>query len=277
LGFKPAVTFSCVSQLISSCATAIPPKVDDTFKNFRYVPYSSLTLAARVKAARGEEDFIFNSQGGLTVKNLDRRNEKLISTVDWHAAACAAEERIRFHHGEARAAAFATHHKLVMDLGRSHNWDIAMEYDVQQREVAALSPSHDLGSLDMAALTIIATRPVSHQIAVSASSPSKRYLPSDSLTQGPKKRLRTHCFRCGASGHFPADCKADQTTAGKPTATLAHNAKSKHTMLAPNGKQFCFNWARNSHCQFSDACSNFHGCSICREPSHGAGSCKSHN
>ena len=230
-----------------------------------------------MKAARGEEDFVFNSLGGLTVKSLDRRNEKLISTVDWHAAACAAEERICFHHGDACAAAFAAHHKLVMDLGRSHGWDIAMEYDVQQREVTALNPSHDLSSLDMAALTLIATHPVLHQSATLASSPSKRTLPAENFIQGPKKWIRTHCFRCGASGHFPADCKADQTAAGKLTATLAQNDKSKHTMLAPNGKQFCFNWARNSYCLFSDACSNFHSCSICGEPSHGAGSYKSRN
>ena len=241
------------------------------------MPYSSLTSVACVRAARGEEDFVFNLQGGLTIKGLDRRNEKLISAVDWHAASRAAEERIRFHHGDARAAAFAAHHKLIMDLGRSHNWDIAMEYDVQQREVVALNPSHDLSSLDMAALMLIATRPMSHQPTTSSSSPSKWHLPSESLAQGPKKRLRSHCFRCGATGHFPADCKADQSTAGKPTAALAPNAKSKHSMLAPNGKQFCFNWARNSYCHFNDACSNYHGCSICRDPSHGAGSCKSHS
>jgi hypothetical protein len=257
-------------------ATAIPPKVEEAFKNFRYVPYSSLTLAACIKAARGEEDIIFNAQGGLTVKNLDRRNEKLISVVDWHAAAHAAEEHLKFHHGEARAKAFAAHHKLVMDLGRSHNWDIAMDYDVQQREVASLNPSHDLSSLDVAALTIIATRPVSLHVSNALASPVKRSLPSEGLSQAPKKRQRSHCFRCGASGHFPADCKADQTMSGKPTATLAPNSRSKHTMLAPNRKQFCFNWARNSSCQFGDACSNFHGCSICGDPSHGAGSCKSH-
>lgn len=129
-----------------------------------------------VKAAHGEEDFIFNSQGGLTIKSLDQHNEKLILTVDWHAAACAAEECICFHHGDAHAMAFAAHHKLVMDLGHSHTWDIAMEYDVQQREVAALNPSHhshDLSSLDMAALTLIATHPVSHQSATLSSLPSK--------------------------------------------------------------------------------------------------------
>jgi hypothetical protein len=73
--------------------------VDEAFKNFRYVPYSSLTLAAHIKASREEEDIVFNAQGGLTVKSLDRHNEKLISAVDWYAAARATEEPICFHHG----------------------------------------------------------------------------------------------------------------------------------------------------------------------------------
>lgn len=234
-------------------------------------------MAARVKAARGEEDLIINAQGGLTVKHLDRRNEKLISTVDWHAAACAVEDRIRVHHGGARALAFTAHHKIVMDLGRSHNWEIAMDYDVQQREIVALNPSHDLSSLDVAALTLLATRPVSQLIISPVSSPTKRSLPSDSLAQSPKKRLRSHCFRCGVSGHFPADCKADETTSGKPTAALAPSGKSKHAMLAPNGKQFCFSWACNSSCQFGNSCTNFHGCSICGDPSHSARPCRSRN
>ena len=178
--------------------------MDEAFKNFHYVPYSSLTSAARIKVAHGEEDIVFNAQGGLTVKALDRRNEKLISAVDWHAAAHAAEERIRFYHGNARAEAFVAHHKLVMDLSHSHNWDIAMEYDVQQREVVALNPSHDLSSLDMAALTLIATCPVVHHVNL-VPSPTKRSIPPDGLAQTPRKRQRSHCFQCGGSEHFPAD------------------------------------------------------------------------
>ena len=216
--------------------SAIPPKVDDAFKNFRYVPYSSLTLASRIKAARREEDLVFNAQGGLTARSLDRRNEKSISTVDWHAAARAAEEWIRFHHGDIRADAFSIHHKLIMDLGRSHSWEIAMEYDIQQRDAVALNPSHDLGSLNLAALTLIATCPVTYSIAPPTSSP-KRNLPSDSSTQTSRKRQRAHCFRCGQPDHFPADCKAELTISGRPTAKLAPTTKSKHAMLAPNGKQ----------------------------------------
>jgi hypothetical protein len=262
------------SSNVLSSVSAVPPKVEDAFKIFRYVPYSALTLASRIKAARGEEEMIFNAQGGLTVKSLDRRNEKSISAVDWHAAARAAEERIRFHHGDARASAFIAHHKLVMDLGRSHNWEVAMEYDIQQREVAALNPSHDLSSLDLAALTIIATRPIVYHHNPPPSSSPKRSTPPDSLPQTPRKRHRAHCFRCGGPDHLPADCKADVTVSGKPTAKLAPSAKSKHALLAPNGKQFCFTWARNSSCSFSNTCTNAHCCSICGEPGHGAGSCK---
>jgi hypothetical protein len=203
-----------------------------------------LTLVARVRAARGEEDVVFNAQGGLTVKSLDRRNEKLISMVDWYAAARAAEDRIRFYHGDTRAVAFATHHKLFMDLACSHSWEVAMEYDVQQCELVSLNPSHDLSSLDTSALTVIATRiAISQPLAVASSSPVKRAAPSEGSFQPPKKRQRSHCLRCGATGHFPADCKAEQTTSGKPTAKLAPNSKSKHAILAPNGKQFCFTWA----------------------------------
>jgi hypothetical protein len=75
-----------------------------------------------------------------------------------------------FYHGNVCVEAFVAHHKLVMDLSHSHNWDIAMEYDVQQREVVALNPSHDLSSLDMAALTLIATHPVVHHVNLVPSS-----------------------------------------------------------------------------------------------------------
>jgi hypothetical protein len=49
----------------------VPPKVDKAFKSFHYVPYSSLTSAAQLKAAHGEEDFILNANGGFTAKSLD--------------------------------------------------------------------------------------------------------------------------------------------------------------------------------------------------------------
>lgn len=260
----------------SSLEVAIPPKVEEAFRRFQYVPYTALTTAARLKAAQGEENFTINAQGGLTAKGLDRRNEKSISIVDWYAASTAAEGRIREHFGEARATALAAHHRIVMDLGRSHNWETAMEYDVSQCEMVALRPAHDLSTLDIAALAIIATRPPAKPTPQSflSVSPSKRPIYSDHLST-PRKWSKNLCFRCGGAGHLPPNCKAEFTTAGRKTAPVAPSSKSGNALLAPNGKYFCFNWSRNSGWHFGDACAGFHGCSLCGEPSHGAGSCKS--
>ena len=74
---------------------------------------------------------MFNAQGGLTIKLLDRWNEKSISIVNWHTAARAAEDCTRVHHGIERAEALTAHHRLVMDLARSHTWDTAMDYDIR--------------------------------------------------------------------------------------------------------------------------------------------------
>ena len=93
-----------------SLITAIPPKAEEAFRLFRYVPYTSLSTLARVKASRGEDEVILNLSGGISVKLLDQRNEKSISVVEWHAAACVAKERTCFHHGEAQADALALHH-----------------------------------------------------------------------------------------------------------------------------------------------------------------------
>ncbi|KAF8229654.1 hypothetical protein L208DRAFT_1285618, partial [Tricholoma matsutake] len=159
-------------------------KVEEAFCHFQYVLYTVLTTAAHLKAAQGEENFTINAQGGLTAKGLDRRNEKSISTVDWYAASAAAEGCIREHFGKVRAAALAAHHRIVMDLGHSHNWEIAMEYDTSQCEMVALRPAHDLSMLDIAALTIIMTHPSVKPAPQSflSASPSKQPIHSDHLS-----------------------------------------------------------------------------------------------
>ena len=235
------------------------------------MPYTALTHAARLRASRGEEDFLINSQGGLTAKGLDRRNEHLISTIDWQGAARAVEERVREYHGPARGDAFAAHHQVVMDLARMHGWSAAMDYDIQQRELAAANHTHDIGTLDSAAFTLIATRAAPSQ---SASQFPKRPHASDELDPFPKRQRPACCFRCGVKGHFPSDCKSNLTTAGKPVASVARGSKSKNGLLAPNGKQYCFSWARSSSCTYNDSCANYHGCSLCGDKGHGAGLCR---
>ena len=83
--------------------------------------------------------------------------------------------------GVERAKALAAHHRLVIDLARSHTWDTVMNYDIQQHDTVALNRMHDLSTLDLAALTIITTHPELSKLRPS-SSPSKHSLQSDSTS-----------------------------------------------------------------------------------------------
>ncbi|KAG2144461.1 hypothetical protein DEU56DRAFT_754133, partial [Suillus clintonianus] len=264
----------------SSSFTAVPPKVDEAFKAFKYVPYSTLTSSARWQAIRsGEEAFTISASGSLMAKGLDRRNERSITLSDWIGAADAAEDRTEHYHGVARAKALKAHHSVVLGLSRSHSWDVAVEYDIQQREMVAQHPQHDLSQLDDRALTIIATCIVARQPTISApySQPQlKRPSPTSSsqFQQPPKKKARLQCFQCGGADHLPGDCTAESTVTGHPTARIASSAKSAHALAAPGGKIFCIGWARFSSCHFANACVNYHGCSICGDTAHGAGTCR---
>ena len=180
--------------------------------------------------------------------------------------------------GEERSSALASHHLVVLDIGRTHGWLVAMHYDVQQRELAHANHDHNLAGLDVAALTLANNKlfllaPQPAPTIPSAKRPALSEFPS-SPRKKPHTQASGHCFRCGAHGHLPADCTADVTSAGKPVAALASNAKSKHALTTHSGKHFCFNWATHSSCTFGAACRNAHACSLCGDSSHGAGSCK---
>ncbi|KAG2137885.1 uncharacterized protein EDB93DRAFT_1106507 [Suillus bovinus] len=89
--------------------------------------HTQLSHAARSKAfLRGEDSAFIFTQDGLAAKGLDRANELLIVTVDWIAAAKAAEDRTLHYWGEARASALVSHHLVVLDISRTHgckeNW-----------------------------------------------------------------------------------------------------------------------------------------------------------
>ena len=126
------ITEFFISSHPSPHVVSIPPKVEDTFRLFRYVPYMVLSHNAQLRAARGKDDFVINAQGGLTAKGLDRRNETSINTFDWITASHAAEKQTAFHHGGVRANALARHHATTLELARSHTWEIAMDYNIQQ-------------------------------------------------------------------------------------------------------------------------------------------------
>lgn len=260
----------------------MPPKVDEAFRTGKYVPYTSLSHSARVKASQGEEALVFSS-GGLVAKNLDRAGEQNISVLDWQAAARAAEERTRVHHGH-RADALAAHHTVVMRLANLHSWDIAVAYDIRQRELITAHPEHDPSTLDHDTLTIVTTQFLSRgspsknaQYSTNSSSSLKRNAPPDSPAASPRKRFRTFCFRCGRSGHLPGDCSERSTVTGRSCANIATGAQSRHALQAPGGKPFCFRFAKESSCHFGTACTGFHGCSICGNAAHGAAKCASAN
>ena len=176
------------------------------------------------------------------------------------------------------------HYKFVQELARLHGWQVAVKYDVLQHFLVAQNPRHDLGLLDPDAVSLIVSCILLQQLGWNVSgsgsplSTLKCSFPSDANSvQSPLKKFRDshHCFRCGAHGHLPADCKAKSTSARHPTFPLAGgDAKSKHALLGPDNKIFCFTWARNSFCPFGGACVNYHGCSICQGSTHGAKTCR---
>ena len=126
------------------------------------MPYISLSILAHVKATCGKDKVVLNLSGSFLDKLLDQYNERSISVVDWHTASHVMEERTCFHHSDAWAEALAMHHKVIMNLGFTHSWEIAIEYDIQQHKLSSLNPTHDLSSLNTTVLTIIATCALIH-------------------------------------------------------------------------------------------------------------------
>lgn len=189
---------------------SFPQKFEEAFHHFQYVPYTTCTRAAYLKAAHGEEDFTINAQGGLSAKGLDQRNERSISVVDWYAAATAAKGHIREHFGETKAMALAAHHKIVMDLGCSHSWEIAMDYNISQCELVTLCPTHDLSTL---ATAHVADQVTSHQIAKPKSLPlEERLLPlpchqkSGNTLLAPNRKHFCFNWSWNSNCHFRYSC-----------------------------------------------------------------------
>jgi hypothetical protein len=114
------------------------------------------------------------------------------------------------------AGAIAQHHKLVMDLGCSYDWNIAMEYDVQQHEAVALNPLHNLACLDLVALTIISTHHLAPVAPAVPSTPLKHSFPSDGSPTTPRKRHHSHCFGVVALDIFHLNAKMIELQLANP-------------------------------------------------------------
>jgi len=102
--------------------------------------------------------------------------------ADWLGAAAAAEERTHFHHGIAHTDALIAHHEIVKGLAWLPNrWAVAIEYDIQQREMVLRNPSHDLCILDVNGLALITL-----SIMLLQNSHSAHHVPSSGI---PHKRM----------------------------------------------------------------------------------------
>ncbi|KAJ3714804.1 hypothetical protein C8R42DRAFT_646253 [Lentinula raphanica] len=160
VAFLGVLPTEAIMELDTNCFVPLAPpkKVDDACRLFKYVPYTaSLSQAACVKVANGEQEVSLTPGGGLTIKGLDRKNENNIWELDWMQAAKTVAERIRLYHGDKRADALIRHNKLVLKLGTKHSWHRALEYNIGQRELWAADPTHDIGSLDSEAFMLLAS------------------------------------------------------------------------------------------------------------------------
>ncbi|KAJ7814995.1 hypothetical protein B0H13DRAFT_2463472, partial [Mycena leptocephala] len=275
--------------------TVLSPKVEELFKKWEYCPYTALTHSSRKIMARGEDEYaaVPTSGGGLTLrtKTLNRTNETLISATDWQAAAQLAVKKIHQYWGSERASHLERHHETVTNISAMYSHEVAMEYDVRQREMLYNDPSHDISTTDMACLTLCiheASRHSSYSSAGSNASGQRFKRPlndevDDVGQQRPphskKQRLvLNHCFRCGGTGHLPAACQAETTVAGKSCAQIiTGNPRFKHNLRAQNGREYCFRFAASSKCPATASCQYFHACSVCHNRGHGANLCPQAN
>lgn len=268
----------------------MPRKIADAFAAGEYIPYSQLN--PREFAATGHtQEFIFGEGGVLQARGLDARNDRSITLERWVLASQIAVTETRRHQGEARATVLEKHHSNVQTICGHYGWPVAREYDIQQRQMAALDPAHDLSVFDRhfllmmitSGLASFATLPPALPPAPPAPNPSPKRSRSggdrDPLAP-PRKRIpgsstslaSTLCFRCGTLGHLPKNCSATVTSAGKPVEALAGGPHS-NSLQSASGVCYCFMFARYSSCSYTDNCRNLHACSLCRSSEHGAASC----
>ena len=169
------------------------------------------------------------------------------------------------------------HHATTLKLACSHTWEIVMNYDIQQWELVSAQPTHDISTLDLIALTLIATRPHGGipLSSIPLTKPGSSPLKCPSTQWQSNGSLSETCLLVLflLQRILLQDCIAESTSTGRTPTSIATNAKSKHVLLAPNGKQYCFNFAQKSSCTFGNNCINFYGLSLCNNSMHGASAC----
>ena len=233
---------------------------------------------------------------------LDASGEAAMSESDWLAASDFLIKILSKIHGERLGNHFAAHFAICRDIAQSNSFELSLRYDIQQRKAFAFENRHDFSTLDEKALSVCAStlaldmskaaaaavtyhsqpkvvtkRPFTpvYQQNTSVANSYKR--PRHAATQS---HNQSHCFRCGKVGHIVPNCTETTTTAGKPSGPLTTRANGRVILTNAAGTPYCFAFARSSFCPFEGqgrTCSNHHGCSICFDPSHGAGRCPTTN
>lgn len=257
-----------------------PHKINEKFRQYHFVPYSKLVPDDFNKLESDQQEFIFNASGGLIEKGSDLSREYSLSSLDWMNAANRAVAWTHYWHGNARAIPLQDHHEFVIQIGKSHGWSVALEYDVHQRKIAETDVYHDLSTPNMKMLLLIASKPahmmLSHQLTALYSPSKRRFVETHTQSERQPKRMKSErfrCFRCGKPGHFPAQCQSDKTVAGKTPFLLSPTAKNENAITAPDGRHLCTRWARSSNCQFGAGCTAAHICSLCGDSNHGSMRC----
>ncbi|KIJ53939.1 hypothetical protein M422DRAFT_241195 [Sphaerobolus stellatus SS14] len=142
-------------------------RIIQAFKAFEYIPYTALTSAARIKAENGEQEMELRPNGTLAIKKFDRNDERSIKEGQWQAASKLAVELARQYwpQGTIRAEALAKHHDVVTEIADSHSWQVAVAYDIRQREIMHRTPEHDISPFNEAILALVASQALTASIA----------------------------------------------------------------------------------------------------------------
>ncbi|KAJ8074662.1 hypothetical protein PM082_022296 [Marasmius tenuissimus] len=253
----------------------VSERVSEAVRLNKYVPLSVIIAQSKHFSLRMEEDEMIITRNGVwKTRSLDRSGEMSLPFQEHQNAARALVKVTRQHHGDLRADYLESHFSIVSGLAQTHGLRIAYSYDIQQRELAAGDPRHDLSTLDTLALTLIATAEVKNHQQFGSSTPKRRYDDNDTIDipPSPTKRSRSLCYRCGGSAHVMVDCTALSTRAGVPCFKLQQR-NGRNTLVEESGQQLCFRWSQHSECHFGENCTSVHTCSICHVDDHGAADC----
>ncbi|KXN80965.1 hypothetical protein AN958_06528 [Leucoagaricus sp. SymC.cos] len=246
-----------------------------------YISYTLITLTSCHRATFVPifESSIIAELSSLLAKPIDRSDNRNISIQDWCSIAVAVECKTQRVHGDGQADALQHHYQNVIGVSQMHSWQIAVDYDIQQRELACIDKRHNYSTLDGNTILLITTKATlqsMEDLQVVVVLPSKWCFIKELavLSVSSKKQHGANCFWCGLVGHLPANCSTSVTMVGKLPVPLLPNAKSPQSLQAPNGFQFCFTFATWNACRFGNTCSFVHACSLCGGSSYSAGSCQ---